>query len=56
MSIALQVGEPSDLPPVPDNFPRCGSWYPIGNKPEKGRKYGASAPSVEKPRKNSNPE
>ncbi len=25
-SMALQVGELHEMPPVPDNFPRCGSF------------------------------
>ncbi|XP_072044921.1 uncharacterized protein [Amphiura filiformis] len=26
MQIVIQVGEESDLPPIPADFPRCGSW------------------------------
>ncbi|XP_072046495.1 uncharacterized protein [Amphiura filiformis] len=53
MAVVIQVGEPSDLPPIPDNFPRCGSWSPCddeGDDSEKGRKNGASPP---RPRKKS---
>ncbi|KAB0803227.1 hypothetical protein PPYR_00197 [Photinus pyralis] len=28
MSIVLQIGDPSDFPPVPKNFPRCGDFIP----------------------------
>ncbi|KAG5670509.1 hypothetical protein PVAND_000768 [Polypedilum vanderplanki] len=28
MNLILQVGEPSDFPPVPPNFPTCGNWLP----------------------------
>ncbi|BES97113.1 Multicopper oxidase [Nesidiocoris tenuis] len=26
LDILFKVGEPSDLPPIPENFPKCGSW------------------------------
>ncbi len=54
MTIVIQVGEPSDLPPVPEGFPRCGSWYPEDDddtRTEKGRKYGESSPRGKKSRK-----
>ncbi|CAH1994185.1 unnamed protein product [Acanthoscelides obtectus] len=28
MAFVVQVGDPSDLPPVPDGFPRCGNFLP----------------------------
>nr|CAH7760855.1 unnamed protein product [Callosobruchus chinensis] len=28
MAFIFQVGELSDLPPVPDDFPRCGNYLP----------------------------
>ncbi|VEN58993.1 unnamed protein product [Callosobruchus maculatus] len=28
MGFIFQVGELSDLPPVPENFPRCGNYLP----------------------------
>lgn len=28
MNMILHVGERYDLPPVPPNFPKCGSWLP----------------------------
>ena len=58
MSIVLQVGEPSDVPPVPEDFPRCGSWSPVSDEDDKhgkdkGRKYEGSQDQIEneKPRK-----
>lgn len=26
MSLIFKVGEDKDMPPVPDNFPRCSDW------------------------------
>ena len=26
MGLLVHVGTESDLPPVPENFPRCGNW------------------------------
>lgn len=28
MGVVLKVGEPKDLPPVPEDFPTCGTWIP----------------------------
>ncbi|XP_059153746.1 uncharacterized protein LOC131939461 [Physella acuta] len=28
MGVLIQVGEPSEFPPVPKGFPTCGSWEP----------------------------
>lgn len=28
MSLVIQVGEVQDLPPVPEGFPKCGSYLP----------------------------
>ncbi|XP_072045969.1 uncharacterized protein [Amphiura filiformis] len=58
MTIAVQVGEQSDLPPVPEDFPRCGSWSPEGDEAgyEKERKNGASVKRGEKTRKKSDAE
>lgn len=28
MMLVFQVGDPSDVPPVPDNFPKCGNFLP----------------------------
>ena len=28
MGLVFKVGQQSMFPPVPDNFPRCGSWLP----------------------------
>ncbi|XP_046614059.1 laccase-1-like [Neodiprion virginianus] len=30
MALIFKVGEHEDFPPVPDKFPRCGSYTPIG--------------------------
>ncbi|XP_072039919.1 uncharacterized protein [Amphiura filiformis] len=64
MAIAIQVGESSDLPPVPENFPRCGSWSPSSDENEnenedeseeesnnKQRKDGVVAVRPDKPRR-----
>ena len=56
MSIVIQVGEPSDVPPIPDGFPQCGSWSPNDDDDgkDKGRKNGADGVnnSSKKTRKN----
>lgn len=28
MGLVFKVGEHHDFPPVPNNFPKCGSWLP----------------------------
>ena len=38
MGVVLQVGEPSDVPPVPKHFPRCGSWSPVSDEDDKDGK------------------
>ena len=35
MGVVLQVGKPSDVPPVPKDFPRCGSWAPVSDEDDK---------------------
>ncbi|XP_072045930.1 uncharacterized protein [Amphiura filiformis] len=47
MAIVFQVGEESDLPPIPADFPRCGSWSQPAEENEKGRKNGESTDPIE---------
>ncbi|XP_072045772.1 hephaestin-like protein [Amphiura filiformis] len=62
MAITIKVGESSDLPPVPENFPRCGSWSPSSDENEdededeeesneKQRKGGSRVVRPDRPRK-----
>ncbi|XP_072044923.1 uncharacterized protein [Amphiura filiformis] len=47
MAIVLQVGETSDLPPIPEDFPRCGSWSKPAYENQKERKNGESVEPIE---------
>lgn len=32
MSLIFKVGENEEMPPVPNNFPKCGDWKPTVNE------------------------
>lgn len=32
MSLIFKVGEDEEMPPVPNNFPKCGDWKPIDDE------------------------
>lgn len=34
MGLIFKVGEHHDFPPVPENFPKCGSWLPPADDDE----------------------
>lgn len=40
MAVVIQVGDPMEMPKLPDNFPMCSS-YPAYNKPDSKSKSGS---------------
>jgi hypothetical protein len=32
MGVIFKIGEHQDFPPIPDNFPTCGDWFPSEKK------------------------
>jgi len=32
MGVIFKIGEHKDFPPIPDNFPTCGDWFPSETK------------------------
>lgn len=46
MGLIFKVGEHDDLPPVPENFPKCGSWLPPVDEDENDLFYTAEKEKV----------
>lgn len=46
MGLIFKVGEHHDFPPVPKNFPKCGSWLPPIEE-EKDTEVSSARPAVE---------
>lgn len=44
MAVVIQVGDPMEMPELPDNFPMCSS-YPAYNEPDSKSKSGSDEKS-----------
>ncbi|XP_025992935.1 laccase-1 isoform X1 [Solenopsis invicta] len=52
MALIFKVGEDRDMPPVPNDFPRCGDWKPTGDENEGKTSTVSTIPEEKLPKNN----